>query len=137
MVGCHSIHGSFCNGARYHPISNLLELTASHLCAVYADMHIANLMTLYVNKQGPHWDTIKQFGLVSIDWSNARSKWAATTPMTCEEDLLKQAEIVKAADTLGPQQRVFVYRNTVIVRIEGGEGGRGRKGLCTGNEYCY
>ena len=48
--------------------------------------------------------------------------------MTCEEDLLKQAEIVKTADTLGPQQRVFVYRNTVIVRIEGGEGGRGRKG---------
>eukprot|EP00729_Bicosta_minor_P007325 gene7325-2369_t len=68
----------------------------------------------YDGFMSPHWDTIKQFGLVSIDWSNARSKWAATTPMTCEEDLLKQAEIVKAADTLGPQQRVFVYRNTVI-----------------------
>ena len=64
---------------------------------------------------GPHWPTIKEFGLISIDWSNARAKWAATDPMTCEEDLLKQAKVIQSAETLGPKKhRVFVYRNTVI-----------------------
>jgi hypothetical protein len=37
-----------------------------------------------------------QFGVVSYDWSNAKQSWAQDHPMTCEEALTKQAEMVLA-----------------------------------------
>ena len=51
-----------------------------------------------------------QFGVVSYDWSNAKSIWAANKPMDCEELLLEQATRTKK---LNPDTHVFVYRNLV------------------------
>jgi len=62
---------------------------------------------------GPNWPTIRGYGLIDIDWSNAKQKWINTSPMTCEEDLLKQAQLIKANNTLGKRQKVWIYRNAV------------------------
>ena len=62
---------------------------------------------------GPNWPTIRGYGLIDIDWSNAKQHWINTEPMSCEEDLLKQAELIKANNTLGAKQKVWVYRNGV------------------------
>ena len=62
---------------------------------------------------GPNWPAIRSYGLIDIDWSNAKQKWINTSPMSCEEDLLKQAELIKANNTLGASQKVWVYRNGV------------------------
>ena len=51
-----------------------------------------------------------QFGIVSFDWSNAKAQWVLDDPMTCEEKMLEQAIMTKAAN---PETRVFVYRNLV------------------------
>lgn len=50
-----------------------------------------------------------QFGLVSIDWSNAKQLWVVP-PMSCEELLVEQAARLKAAR---PAVRVMGYRNIV------------------------
>jgi len=50
-----------------------------------------------------------QFGLVSLDWSNAKQLWVAP-PMSCEERLVEQAALLKAAR---PGVRVMGYRNIV------------------------
>mmetsp|Transcript_27998 Transcript_27998/g.39437 ORF Transcript_27998/g.39437 Transcript_27998/m.39437 type:complete len:462 (+) Transcript_27998:102-1487(+) len=73
------------------------------------DMH-ESLITMQCNSSGfssPHRGS--QFGIVSYDWSNAKSQWAATTPMNCEEILLQQAQSTKQAGG----KHVFVYRNIV------------------------
>ena len=63
---------------------------------------------------GPNWPTIRSYGLIDIDWSNAKAKWVNTAPhMTCEEDLVKQAELIKRDNPLGAAQKVWVYRNPV------------------------
>eukprot|EP01060_Flectonema_neradi_P012834 TRINITY_DN19614_c0_g1_i1.p1 TRINITY_DN19614_c0_g1~~TRINITY_DN19614_c0_g1_i1.p1 ORF type:complete len:414 (+),score=69.34 TRINITY_DN19614_c0_g1_i1:47-1243(+) len=53
---------------------------------------------------------LSKFGVVDIDWSNAKELWSKTSPMDCEERLVKQAEVIKAAS---PTTKVFVYRNIV------------------------
>ena len=50
-----------------------------------------------------------QFGVVSVDWSNAKSLWVVP-PMSCEEKLVEQAALLKAAR---PGVRVMGYRNIV------------------------
>ena len=50
-----------------------------------------------------------QFGAVSIDWSNAKQLWVQP-PMSCEEKLVEQAALLKAAR---PGVRVMGYRNIV------------------------
>jgi hypothetical protein len=50
-----------------------------------------------------------QFGVVSIDWSNAKATWVEP-PMSCEERLVEQAALLKAAR---PGVRVMGYRNIV------------------------
>jgi hypothetical protein len=50
-----------------------------------------------------------QFGLVSVDWSNAKQLWVEP-PMSCEELLVEQAAQLKAAR---PGVRVMGYRNIV------------------------
>ena len=50
-----------------------------------------------------------QFGIVSVDWSNAKALWVKP-PMSCEELLVEQAARLKAAR---PGVRVFGYRNIV------------------------
>ena len=52
----------------------------------------------------------RNWGLVDIDWSNARAVWSSAEPMTCQETLLQQARAVKAAT---PGAKVMVYRNLV------------------------
>ena len=50
-----------------------------------------------------------QFGVVSVDWSNAKQLWVQP-PMSCEERLVEQAALLKAAR---PGVRVMGYRNIV------------------------
>ena len=51
-----------------------------------------------------------QFGIVSYDWSNAKTQWAAAKPMDCEKRLQTQARMTKAANN---ETHVFGYRNVV------------------------
>eukprot|EP00051_Salpingoeca_urceolata_P027693 m.482796 g.482796 ORF g.482796 m.482796 type:complete len:583 (-) comp22669_c0_seq1:268-2016(-) len=55
------------------------------------------------------------YGVAVYDWSNGKAIWANAKPMTDEELLTKQAEMVLAADPgiPGEQPRVWVYRNTI------------------------
>jgi hypothetical protein len=39
------------------------------------------------------------FGIADFDWSNSKQLWANTPPMTCEENLVAQAEAVKAINS--------------------------------------
>ena len=50
-----------------------------------------------------------QFGVVSVDWSNSKALWVEP-PMSCEERLVEQAALLKAAR---PGVRVMGYRNIV------------------------
>jgi hypothetical protein len=50
------------------------------------------------------------FGLVDFDWSNAKAAWSTTQPMDCEDRLVTQAKMTKAASK---DTKVFVYRNLV------------------------
>ena len=50
-----------------------------------------------------------QYGVVSIDWSNAKQLWVQP-PMSCEELLVEQAAQLKAAR---PGVRVMGYRNII------------------------
>ena len=55
-------------------------------------------------------DKLTQFGIIDIDWSNAKQLWANTKPMDCQERLLTQAKAIKEYN---PSSKVFVYRNLV------------------------
>jgi hypothetical protein len=64
------------------------------------------------NNTGSLDRTVLPFGIVDIDWSNMKGfngvdGWAAAKPMSCEEDLVVQANLLKAAD---PDKVVWVYR---------------------------
>ena len=50
-----------------------------------------------------------QFGLVDVDWSNAKQLWV-DPPMDCQELLVEQCALLKAAN---PKLKCFVYRNLV------------------------
>lgn len=49
-----------------------------------------------------------RYGIVDVDWSNAKKEWASVQPMDCEERLVKQAHLIKAQN---PHTKVWVYRN--------------------------
>jgi len=51
-----------------------------------------------------------RYGIVDVDWSNAKREWANAKPMDCEERLVQQARLIKAEN---PHTRVWVYRNLV------------------------
>ena len=48
----------------------------------------------------------KGFGLVDFDWSNGKAAWSTARPMDCEERLVTQAKMTKAASK---DTKVFVY----------------------------
>lgn len=79
--------------------------------------HMKNSTVLYAcNVSGMHSvQHANQFGIVVYDWSNARAIWTNAHPMSAEELLLKQAEMVLAANpgVPGYAPRVWVYRNTI------------------------
>ncbi len=41
--------------------------------------------------------TETNFGVIDFDWSNARSLWVEAQPMNCEEMLMEQAKLTRAA----------------------------------------
>lgn len=49
-----------------------------------------------------------RFGLIDLDWNGDKTAWAATTPMTAEEDMVANMAAVKAVD---PSTLTWVYRN--------------------------
>ena len=53
---------------------------------------------------------LAKFGIVSIDWSNAKQLWSNAAPMDCQERLLQQAKAIKA---LNPKTYVWVYRLSI------------------------
>ncbi len=64
------------------------------------------LSTLAMAANDSGWldlDFASKWGIISIDWSNARNVWAQQHPMDCEERLLAQAEAIKARN---PDTRV-------------------------------
>jgi hypothetical protein len=71
-----------------------------------------NLSTIMMpcNQSGILDHTVNPFAIVDIDWSNNKSSWAQTHPMSCEEDLVTQTELLKASS---PQRTVWVYRNSI------------------------
>jgi len=76
-----------------------------------------NSTVLYTcNNSGMHNVThANQFGVVVYDWSNAKAIWANAHPMSSEELITKQAEMVYAQDPglPGYAPRVWAYRNTI------------------------
>ena len=55
--------------------------------------------------------TIRKFGVVDLDWSNSKQLWVNESPMQCEENLVKQAIIMKQET---PLSKVWVYRDPVL-----------------------
>ena len=56
----------------------------------------------------PSWT--RGWGIVDVDWSNAKGEWAKAKPMNCEEMLADQARLTTAAT---PGSTVWVYRNSI------------------------
>jgi hypothetical protein len=56
-----------------------------------------------------------RYGVAMLDSSNAKDEWANARPMSAQELLTKQAELVLAAEPgiPGEQPRVWVYRNQI------------------------
>ena len=52
-----------------------------------------------------------KWGLVSFDWSNAKTDWLAVSPHDCEERLVEQCQKIK---TINPNVKCFAYRNTEL-----------------------
>eukprot|EP00039_Didymoeca_costata_P006126 m.87634 g.87634 ORF g.87634 m.87634 type:complete len:620 (-) comp13122_c0_seq1:133-1992(-) len=79
--------------------------------------HMRNSTVLYTcNNSGMHdVNHANQFGIVVYDWSNAKAIWANAHPMSSEELITKQAEMVYAQDPglPGYAPRVWAYRNTI------------------------
>jgi hypothetical protein len=79
--------------------------------------HMKNSTVLYTcNNTGMHNVTVaNQYGIVVYDWSNAKDVWANAHPMSSEELITAQAEMVYAADPglVGYAPRVWAYRNTI------------------------
>jgi hypothetical protein len=79
--------------------------------------HMRNSTVLYTcNNTGMHNVThANQFGVVVYDWSNAKAIWANAHPMSSQELITKQAEMVYAQDPglPGYVPRVWAYRNTI------------------------
>lgn len=58
-----------------------------------------SLSTLCMAGNDTGWldlDFYGRWGIISIDWANAREVWAQQQPMDCEERLVKQAQMLKA-----------------------------------------
>jgi hypothetical protein len=51
-----------------------------------------------------------KWGLVDLDWSNAKALWANAKPMDCQERLITQAQKIRKSN---PSTKTFVYRNLV------------------------
>lgn len=76
-----------------------------------------NSTVLYTcNNSGMHSvEAANAYGVVVYDWSNGKAIWANSHPMTSEELITAQAELVLAADpgVPGGMPRVWAYRNTI------------------------
>ena len=48
-----------------------------------------------------------KFAVVDYDWSNAKAEWSAAKPMDCQERLVKQAAMTKAAN---PKTKTWVCK---------------------------
>ena len=92
-------------GAAFLPFQNP---PASWGAAQY-NMSLSTL-SMFCNSSGPLNAVPGAFGVPSVDWSNMKAQWAATSPMNDNELLAAQAEAIKAAN---PLAHVFTYRNLV------------------------
>ena len=54
--------------------------------------------------------SLSRWAHVDFDWSNDLAGWSAAVPMDTDERLLAQVKLSKAAN---PDQRVWIYRNSV------------------------
>ena len=68
----------------------------------------------WLMSRDPDYSFIQQYGIVDIDWSNAKEMWInehINDTMGCEESMKEQARLVKQGD---PTKKTMVYRNTAI-----------------------
>jgi hypothetical protein len=54
---------------------------------------------------------LAKWGIVSMDWSNARREWEQSKPMNCDKMLFEQLKGIKEASK--NKTKVFTYRNIV------------------------
>ena len=52
-------------------------------------------------------EKVARFGIVDLDWNNAKGIWSQNKPMTVQESLLIQAKAIKKVN---PSTYVWVYR---------------------------
>ena len=91
---CHSNEGMQGRFPLWEPTWNMQDSTIIQPC----------------NKSGFLNATLfSQYGVVSLDWSNAKQLWVQP-PMSCEELIVEQAALLKAAR---PGVRVMGYRNII------------------------
>ena len=88
-------------------------LTRAQLLPKYPVTYQMNSSTIIMacNKSGYFSPEVVQklsrFGIVDIDWNNAKALWSNTQPMTDQEMLLTQAKAIKKVN---PSTYVWVYR---------------------------
>lgn len=92
-----------------HALNALLIVSLVTACAAFlppqnppwSATYNMSLSTLAMALNPAGWldlDFASKWGIISIDWGNARDVWAQQQPMDCEERLLAQAEAIKASN---------------------------------------
>lgn len=95
-----------CNNSGMHDVHHANQFGIVVYVRAHANVHIA------IHTQ--QCDSLTLAGSCQ-DWSNAKAIWANAHPMSSEELITKQAEMVLAADpgVPGYAPRVWAYRNTI------------------------
>jgi hypothetical protein len=95
-------HLLFPKRSTYPPTYNLSRATIIQTC----------------QKPGTSLDYIRDYGVVSYDWSNNAATWHADHPNDCDQKMLDQA---KAAKTHAPDTKIWIYRNLAQAYAEFGQ----------------
>lgn len=56
-------------------------------------------------------ESVKQYAIVSVDWSSQKNLWVQGRPMDASTPLVEQAALLSRAN---PGQKVWLYMNAVI-----------------------
>ena len=115
-LACSSL--MFCGSAEAEAAAHLLSRTAAsaalprQLPPWPATYNLSRSTFLMPCNYSGFFDPIAaaSYGIVDFDWSNAKARWTAASPMDCEERLVQQAKVIKE---INPDTKVYVYRNLV------------------------
>ena len=65
-------------------------------------------MTQTCQAPGGSLDYLKEWGVISYDWSNNAAVWHSDQPNDCDDKMLDQAAAARRA---APDTKIWVYRN--------------------------